>query len=123
MKGGPGTNTAAIGARVKVTAGGKTWLQELSSGGRFGATNTFRLHFGLGNTAKVDKVEIRWPNKKMTVTTLEGLEVDQAIEVTEATGKWAKLWNAPRLAQADPAPAPAPEKSAAPAKTAAPAKK
>jgi hypothetical protein len=131
LKGGPGTNSAAVGARVKVTAGGKTYLQELWSGSRFSATNSFRLHFGLAGAAKVDKVEIRWPNKKLGVTTLENLEADQAIEVVEATGKWTKLWSAPRAVAAAPAegttkadatPAKAPPAKAAPAK-AAPAKK
>lgn len=100
LRGGPGTNSAAVGARVKVSAGGKTYLQELWTGSRFSATNTLRLHFGLGAAAKVDKVEIRWPNKKLLVTVLENLEADQAIEVSEATGKWTKLWSAPRGAPA-----------------------
>ena len=125
LKGGPGTNSAAIGARVKVTAGGKTYLQELWAGSRFGATNTFRLHYGIGGATKIDKVEIRWPNKKLGTTVLENLEADQAIEVTETTGKWVKLWNAPRLASAE-APKATTEAKATPSKTdakAAPAKK
>lgn len=127
FKPAPGTNTLALGAKVKVTAGGKTYVQELWSGSRFSATNTWRLHFGLGAATKVDKVEIRWPNKKLNVTTLENLEADQAIEVTEATGKFATLWKAARTGVAaaplKPEPAPKTEAKAAPDKGAAPAKK
>lgn len=93
--GKPGTNSMALGARVKVTAGGKTQVQELWSGSRFGATNTWRLHFGLGTATKVDKVEIRWPNKAMATTVLTAVEVDQAISVEQATGKAKQLWSAP----------------------------
>jgi hypothetical protein len=89
------TNSFAVGAKVKVTAGGKSWVQELWSGSRFGATNTFRLHFGLAKNTKIDKVEIRWPNKKLSTTVLTNVDVDQAVEVTEVDGKSKQLWNAP----------------------------
>jgi hypothetical protein len=126
FKGGPGTNSMGVGARVKVTAGGKTYLQELWSGSRFSATNTLRLHYGLGAAAKIEKVEIRWPNKKLGVTVLENLDADQAIEVNEATGKFTRLWAAPRsgnVAKTEGGPAAKTEAKAEPAKTPAPAKK
>ncbi len=90
-----GTNSQAMGAKVWVTAGGKTQVQEYWSGGRFGAANGSRLHFGLGKNAKIEKVVIRWPNKTLETTTLTGLDVDQAIEVTEATGQSKQLWSFP----------------------------
>jgi hypothetical protein len=125
FKGAAGTNSEAVGAHVKVTAGGKTYLQELWTGGRFSATNTLRLHYGLAGATKIDKVEIRWPNKKLNVTTLENLDVDQAIEVDEATGKFKKLWAAPHggnVAKTENAPAKT-EAKADPKKAPAPAKK
>lgn len=102
-----GTNSQAIGAKVHVTAGGKTWVQEFWTGGRFGAANGSRLHFGLAKNTHIDKVEIRWPNKKLDTTVLKDLDVDQAIEVDEATGKWKQLWSFPHgegLPNAKPAP-------------------
>jgi enediyne biosynthesis protein E4 len=39
-------------------------VQEVSGGSGFCAQNQRRLHFGLGKTAGVDKVEIRWPSGK-----------------------------------------------------------
>jgi hypothetical protein len=103
-----GTNSQGIGARVKVTAGGKTYLQELWTGSRFGAANTSRLHFGLGQNTKIDKVEIRWPNKKHDVTVLKDVAVDQAIAVEEKGGTSKQLWSFPHgpgLANAKPSPA------------------
>jgi hypothetical protein len=95
FKAGPETNRSAIGAKVKVTAGGRTWVQELSSGGRFGDTNTLRLHFGLAKNTLIDRIEVRWPNKKLDTTVLTKVGVDQAIEIDEVTGTQKQLWTAP----------------------------
>jgi hypothetical protein len=92
LVGGPGTNRDAIGAQVRVTAGGKTYVREVASGGQFSTTHGFRVHFGLAKADKVEKVEIRWPNKELTVTTLTDVPIDAAVEVTQADGKWKKLW-------------------------------
>lgn len=93
---GPGTNRLGIGTKVWVSAGGKTYVQELWSGSRFGAANSLRLHFGLGAAATVDKLEVRWPNAKLKRTVLTGLAADQAIEVSEAEGTSRQLWVAER---------------------------
>src|SRR4029078_3581043 len=53
-------NPLAIGARVKVVAGGVTQTDEVRSGGSYLSQNDLRLHFGLGKTTKVDSIEIRW---------------------------------------------------------------
>jgi len=90
-----GTNGLAVGAKVVITAGGKSQVQELWTGGRFGATNTLRVHFGLGKATKVDKIEIRWPNKNLDTTVLTNVDVDQAIEVSQADGKQKQLWSFP----------------------------
>ena len=50
----------AIGARITVTAGHRTQIDEVRSGGFFMSQGDFRVHFGLGQTSKVD-VTIRWP--------------------------------------------------------------
>jgi hypothetical protein len=43
---------------------GRQQLQEVSGGSGFSAQGQRRLHFGLGKTASVDRVEIRWPSGK-----------------------------------------------------------
>jgi len=54
-------NRSAIGARVRVTAGGLVQTAEVRSGGSYLSQSDLRLHFGLGGSVKVDKVEIAWP--------------------------------------------------------------
>ncbi len=62
LSGGPGSNRAAIGARVTVTAGGVTQTQEVDGGhGHFGSQNDRVLHFGLGGACTAE-VAVRWPD-------------------------------------------------------------
>ena len=51
----------AIGARVEVTAAGRTQPNEIRSGASYLSQNDFRLHFGLGEATSA-RVEIRWPS-------------------------------------------------------------
>jgi hypothetical protein len=55
-------NRSAIGARVRVTANGRTQLDEVRSGGSYLSQNDLRLHFGLGAARRVDRIEIEWPS-------------------------------------------------------------
>jgi hypothetical protein len=59
---GTKSNRSAIGARVELTAGGRTQIREVRSGGSYLSQSDLRLHFGLDGAARADKVEIRWPN-------------------------------------------------------------
>jgi hypothetical protein len=58
---GTRSNRSAIGARVTVTAGGRSQIDEVMSGSSYYSHNDLRLHFGLGAALKVDKLEVRWP--------------------------------------------------------------
>ena len=55
------SNRSAIGARVRLTAGGHTQVDEVRSGGSYLSQNDLRLHFGLGPAAKIDRIAIDWP--------------------------------------------------------------
>jgi hypothetical protein len=71
LEGGEGTNRAAIGARVTVTAGGVTQTQEVGGGyGRSGAQNDLLLHFGLGDACDA-RVEVRWPDADLSTQTFD----------------------------------------------------
>lgn len=61
-------NGAAIGARVRVTAGGITQTREIGGGYGHGAQDDVTLHIGLG-TACEPTVEIRWPDAALTTET------------------------------------------------------
>jgi hypothetical protein len=54
------------------------------SGGSYLSSNDMRVHFGLGNAAKVDLVEIHWPDGKVEKMTLPA--VDRIFTVTEDKG-------------------------------------
>src|SRR5713226_2043568 len=59
---GTKSNRAAIGARVTINSGGVKQFSEVRGGASYLSQNDLRLHFGLGAAAKIDSVEIRWPN-------------------------------------------------------------
>jgi hypothetical protein len=59
---GTTSNRSAIGARVRVDAGGASQWQEVRGGGSYISQNDLRVHFGLGAAARVDRLEVRWPN-------------------------------------------------------------
>jgi enediyne biosynthesis protein E4 len=61
LEGGP-SNRSALGAQVRVRWNGQEQLQEVLAASGYAAQNEHRLHFGLGENAKVEKVTIRWPS-------------------------------------------------------------
>ena len=81
---GTKSNRLALNARIAVVAGGMTQTDEVHSGGSYLSQNDLRLHFGLGSTDRIDKVEIRWPSGQKD--TLTNLLADQVYEVVEGRG-------------------------------------
>ncbi len=81
---GTKSNRLAIGARVKIVAGGMTQTDEVHSGGSYLSQNDFRVHFGLGPATRIDSVEIRWPSGK--TETLTHLAADRFYTVFEGAG-------------------------------------
>jgi len=79
---GTASNRDAIGAKVQVKAGGKTYTQwNDGKSGYLSQSSELPLYFGLGSAAKVDAVEVTWPSgRKQTVT---GPKVNGQIQVVE----------------------------------------
>jgi hypothetical protein len=63
---GKGGNRDAIGAVVTARSGDLTQSRLVRSGTSYLSQNDFRLHFGLGKVAKVDVIEVRWPDGSTT---------------------------------------------------------
>jgi hypothetical protein len=81
---GTKSNHLALNARISLIAGGMTQTDEVHSGGSYLSQNDLRIHFGLANATKIDKVEINWPSgRKETFT---NLAVDQHYSVIEGNG-------------------------------------
>jgi hypothetical protein len=59
---GKGTNRDAIGAKVAVTVGGKTLVEEVRAGGSYASRHDLRLHFGMAAATQADAVVVRWPD-------------------------------------------------------------
>jgi hypothetical protein len=78
---GTSSNRDGIGARVKLTAGGKTQTAQKKSTTGYLSQNDPRMHFGLAKNELVDRIEIKWPSGK--VQTLENIKVNQILEVIE----------------------------------------
>jgi hypothetical protein len=64
---GAGKNRDAIGAVVRLHAGDRTWIRQVDSLCGYLAQSSTVLHVGLGDVAKVDRVEIRWPDGRSEV--------------------------------------------------------
>jgi hypothetical protein len=72
----------AIGAIVRVTTPGGSWLRQWKGGGSYASTNTRRLHFGLGAATTIDAIDIRWPSGARQI--LKAVAADQRMRVIEA---------------------------------------
>jgi len=59
--GGAGQPRDAVGAAIFVTTGKITQRGDVLSGGSFASSSDPRVHFGLGDAASIDSLEIRWP--------------------------------------------------------------
>ena len=78
---GTQSNRNAVGAKVWLKAGGLTQVDEVRSGDSYISHSDWRLHFGLGSTAQVAEVIIRWPNG--TTEKLTNLPIDRVVTVVE----------------------------------------
>jgi len=78
---GTTSNASAIGSIVKVYWNGQVQRQVVSGGMGFSSQNQRRLHFGLGTSAKVDRIEVLWPSGKKQE--IADPVTGQLIEITE----------------------------------------
>jgi enediyne biosynthesis protein E4 len=81
---GTRSNRDGIGAKITVTAGKRTLVDEVRSGSSYISQNDLRVHFGLGSAAKVDTVEVRWPSG--LVEHFGDLSVDAINTLKEGSG-------------------------------------
>jgi len=79
------SNRDGIGARISVTADGRTQTREVRSGGSYLSHNDLRVHVGLGSSDTVEHVEVRWPSG--TVDAFGDLAADAFYDIREGTGR------------------------------------
>jgi hypothetical protein len=78
---GAKSNRMAVGAQVRLTANGATYLRYVNGGNGFASQSTLRVNFGLGKATQVTAVEVRWPSGLRQ--NLPPLAVDRYYELTE----------------------------------------
>ena len=82
--GGVRSNRDGIGARVRLSAGGRTYVDQVTSGSSYLAQNDMRVHFGLGAAARAD-LEVMWPGG--TVDVVKDVPANHIITVREGQGE------------------------------------
>jgi hypothetical protein len=79
------TNRDAVGSRVRVLAGDLVQVAEVHSGRGYQSHFGTRLHFGLANRDRVDRMEVRWLGGATEIFT--GVPANQRVVLVEGTGR------------------------------------
>jgi hypothetical protein len=77
------SNRDGYGARVRVTAGGRTWVREVRAVQGLYSSHDPRLLFGLGDVASVESVEVLWPGGRRSRVELPPLDALLVVEEPE----------------------------------------
>lgn len=75
------SNRTGLGARVVVTVGERKQVQAVLSQTSYYSHDDLRLHFGLGDKLKADRVDVYWPSGQ--TTTLKDVKADQILKIKE----------------------------------------
>jgi hypothetical protein len=78
---GTKSNRDAIGARIKLVAGGKAQYSHVNFAAGYASSSAGPVHFGLGPATSASLVEIRWPSG--VVQELKDLAADRVVRVKE----------------------------------------
>ena len=78
---GNASGTDGLGAKIEVTAGGRTQVRKVVSGASFMGQNMLDAHFGIGEADEIVSVTVYWPSGQ--VQRLTDVEVDEVLTVVE----------------------------------------
>jgi len=81
---GTRSNRDAIGARITVTAAGRSIVEEIRTGGSYLSQSELRAHVGLGQATRADRVDIAWPSG--VKEHLGPIEADRFVTIKEGAG-------------------------------------
>ena len=74
-----------LNAKVRVVAGEQRWLREVRPHQSYLTTSDPRVHFGLGDVERIDRVLVRWPDGSEDVW--EDIAPNQVIAFTYGSGR------------------------------------
>ncbi len=87
---GSRSNRDAVGARVRLTAGGRTMTRLVEAGSGYASQSSHTLHFGLGEATRVEAVEVEWPSghrQALDREQLERLSAEGRARISEPTSR------------------------------------
>jgi len=78
---GTKSNRDAMGARIKITAGGINQIREIAGGGSYLSQSDLRANFGLADATIISTVEVTWPSGAHQ--TFQNVPADRFYQITE----------------------------------------
>ena len=78
-------NRFAIGAKVEVRLRGRKLLRRAHTDGSYLSASDVRVHFGLGEDTKIEKLIVYWPNGRNEEW--YGVETDRIVTIRQGTGR------------------------------------
>jgi hypothetical protein len=79
---GTRSNRDAVGALVRLHVGNEVMVRQVPAAGGYLSQSSKTVHFGLGDRARIDKVEVRWPGST-TWQEIDQREMNKRHDVTE----------------------------------------
>jgi hypothetical protein len=74
-------NVFAYGSRVIGRAGDQIWLCDVAPASSYLSSSDPRIHWGLGDVARLNQIVIRWPSGREQM--IRDVAADQILEVIE----------------------------------------
>ena len=71
-----------LGATVRVHPGGQIYTKYNNGKSGYLSQSALALYFGLGDSKKVDRIEVAWPSGRKQVVS-DGLGINQILRITE----------------------------------------
>ena len=81
---GVADNADGIGTKVKITTAHGSQYNEVTTAVGYNSSSDKRVHFGLGDAAMIDTIELEWPTGLKQ--TLSNVKADQVLTVRESAG-------------------------------------
>jgi hypothetical protein len=79
---GTKSNRNGLGATVRLHAGSSTYTRYNDGKSGYLSQSVLPLYFGLGETAKIDRIEVDWPSGRKQVLS-KGLRENETLKITE----------------------------------------
>ena len=78
-------NRFAMGAKVEVRLRGRKLLRRAHTDGSYLSANDVRVHFGLGDSAKIEKLTVFWPDGRGEEW--DRVDADRMVTIRQGTGR------------------------------------